>query len=39
MEDSVRAEYLRDSAATFRKYTALADQSLARASDAQFFAA
>ncbi len=39
MEDPVRTEYLRDSAATFRKQKALADQSLARVTDAQFFAA
>ena len=38
MEDSIRAEYLRDSAATFRKYRELADQSLARVTDPQFFA-
>ncbi|HEX7241428.1 MAG TPA: DUF1572 family protein [Longimicrobiaceae bacterium] len=39
MEDPVRTEYLRDCAATFRKQKALADQSLARVTDAQFFAA
>ena len=38
MEDAVRTEYLRDSAATLRKYRALADQSLARVTDPQFFA-
>ena len=38
MDDALRAEYLRDSAATFRKYRELADQSLARVTDAQFFA-
>jgi len=39
MEDPVRAEYLRDCAATLRKYKALADESLARVADDQFFAA
>lgn len=39
MEDEVRTEYLRDCAATFRKYRALADESLARVTDPQFFAA
>lgn len=38
MEDVVRAEYLRDSAATLRKYKTLADQSLTRVTDPQFFA-
>ncbi|HEX8830030.1 MAG TPA: DUF1572 family protein [Longimicrobium sp.] len=38
MEDAVRTEYLRDSAATLRKYKELADQSLARVNDPQFFA-
>ncbi|HEU0079376.1 MAG TPA: DUF1572 family protein [Longimicrobiaceae bacterium] len=38
MEDPVRAEYLRDSAASFRKYKIMADQSLARVTDEQFFA-
>ena len=37
--DAFRTEYLRDSAATMRKYKSLADQSLARVSDEQFFAA
>lgn len=37
MEDPVRTEYLRDSAASFRKYKAMADQSLARVTDPQFF--
>jgi uncharacterized damage-inducible protein DinB len=39
MEDPIRTEYLRDSAATFRKYKDLADQALARVTDEQFFAA
>ena len=39
MEDLVRTEYLRDCAVTLRKYKTLADQSLARVDDAQFFAA
>ena len=39
MEDPIRAEYLRDSAATFRKYKDLADQALARVTVEQFFAA
>ncbi len=39
MEDRVRTEYLRDSSATLRKYKDLADQSLARVTDPQFFAA
>jgi hypothetical protein len=38
MEDPIRAEYLRESAATFRKYKTMADQSLARVTDEQFFA-
>lgn len=38
MEDPIRAEYLRESAATFRKYKTMADQSLARVTDPQFFA-
>jgi uncharacterized damage-inducible protein DinB len=38
MEDGVRTEYLRDSAATLRKYKELADQSLGRVTDGQFFA-
>jgi len=38
MEDPIRTEYLRESAATFRKYKTMADQSLARVSDPQFFA-
>ena len=37
--DAFRTEYLRDSAATMRKYKTLADESLARVTDAQFFAA
>jgi hypothetical protein len=37
--DAFRTEYLRDSAATMRKYQSLADRSLARVSDAHFFAA
>jgi hypothetical protein len=36
--DAIRTEYLRDSAETLRKYKSLADRSLARVSDAQFFA-
>jgi len=36
--DAFRTEYLRDSAETLRKYKSLADRSLARVSDAQFFA-
>jgi hypothetical protein len=39
MDDAIQAEYLRDSDATLRKYKELADQSLGRVSDAQFFAA
>ena len=38
MEDRVRREYLQESAATFRKYKTMADTSLARVTDAQFFA-
>jgi hypothetical protein len=38
MEDAFRTEYLRESAATMRKYRSLADRSLARVSDEQFFA-
>ncbi|HEX8211423.1 MAG TPA: DUF1572 family protein [Longimicrobium sp.] len=38
MEDAIRTEYLRDSAETLRKYESLADRSLARVTDAQFFA-
>ena len=38
MEDRVRTEYLGDAAATLRKYKALADQSLARVTEPQFFA-
>lgn len=37
MEDRFRTEYLRDSAAPLRKYKAMADQSLARINDPQFF--
>lgn len=37
--DAFRTEYLRDSVSTMRKYRSLADQALARVSDAQFFAA
>ena len=39
MDEALQAEYLRDSAATFRKYREMADKSLARVTDAQFFAA
>lgn len=39
MDDPIRTQYLRDSAATFRKYRELADRSLARVADPQFFAA
>ncbi|CAA9314376.1 MAG: hypothetical protein AVDCRST_MAG68-1470 [uncultured Gemmatimonadetes bacterium] len=39
MGDGIRAEYLRESAVTMRKHKVLADESLARVSDAQFFAA
>jgi hypothetical protein len=38
MDDALRADYLRDSAATLRKYRSLADQSLGRVTDARFFA-
>ena len=38
MEDTIRAEYLRDSAATLRRHKTLSDQALARVTDAQFFA-
>ncbi len=38
MDDPIRADYLRECAATFRKYKAMADQSLARVEDPQFFA-
>jgi hypothetical protein len=38
MEDPVRTEYLRDSAESFRKYKAMADQALGRVTDPQFFA-
>lgn len=38
MEDPIRAEYLRDSAESFRKYKDMADKSLARVTDEQFFA-
>jgi hypothetical protein len=37
MEDPIRTEYLRESAATFRKYKTMADQSLARVTDPHFF--
>jgi hypothetical protein len=39
MEHAVGGEYLRDSAATFRKYKVMADTALSRVSDEQFFAA
>lgn len=38
MEDAIRAEYLRDAAATLRRHKMLSDQSLARVTDPQFFA-
>lgn len=38
MEHRFRSEYLQDCTATLRKYKLLADQSLARVTDAQFFA-
>lgn len=38
MEDPIRSAYLQDCAATLRKYKNLADRSLARVTDAQFFA-
>ena len=38
MEDPDRTEYLRDSAESFRKYKAMADTSLARVTEAHFFA-
>lgn len=39
VSSDMRAEYLRDVAATFAKYKALADESLSRVDDLQFFAA
>lgn len=38
MEDPIRTEYLREAAATFRRFKSLADESLGRVTDTQFFA-
>ncbi|HEX2187704.1 MAG TPA: DUF1572 family protein [Longimicrobiaceae bacterium] len=38
MNDPVRVEYLRDCAESFRKYKSMADRSLERVTDEQFFA-
>jgi uncharacterized damage-inducible protein DinB len=39
MDDAIREEYLRESAATLRKYRTLAEEALARVGEAQFFTA